>query len=57
MFEPCVLYLHCGLNLTVADNLKGFKIMSDILHHALEISYLEGIFHKLKKEISPQVLE
>ena len=63
--EPRALYLHCyghSLNLAVADTLKGVKVMSDVMDHALEICKLlkysprrDAIFHKLKEEISPQV--
>lgn len=63
--EPRALYLHCfghSLNLAVADTLKGFKVMSDVLDHVLEICKLlkfsprrDAIFHKLKEELSPQV--
>ena len=63
--EPRALYLHCyghSLNLAVADTLKGIKVMSDVLDHALEVCKLlkfsprrDGIFHKLKEELSPHV--
>ena len=61
--EPRALYLHCfghSLNLAVADTMKGVKVMSDVLDHALEICKLlkfsprrDAIFHKLKEELSP----
>ena len=41
--EPRALYLHCfghSLNLAVADTLKGVKVMSDVLDHALDICKL-----------------
>ena len=63
--EPHALYLHCfghSLNLAVADTLKGVKVMSDVLDHALEICKLlkfsprkDAIFRNLKEELSPHV--
>lgn len=63
--EPRALCLHCyghSLNLAVADTLIGIKVMSDVLDHALEVCKLlkfsprrDGIFHKLKEELSPHV--
>jgi len=41
--ESRALYLHCyrhSLNLAVADTLKGVKVMSDVMDHALEICKL-----------------
>ena len=63
--EPRALYLHCyghSLNLAVADTLKQVKPLSSALDHCLEICKLvkfsprrEGIFDRLKAELSPQV--
>lgn len=63
--EPRALNLHFyghSLNLAVADTLEGIKVMSDVLDHALEVCKLlkfsprrDGIFHKLKEELSPHV--
>ena len=65
LVEPRALYLHCyghSLNLAVSNTFKRIKIMSDVMDHALEICKLlkfsprrDGIFHKLKEEMSPLV--
>ena len=50
------------MNLPVADSLKGVKVMSDVMDHALEICKLlkylprrDAILHELKEEMSAQV--